>query len=1613
MLLLTLGLLTVDVGAALATRTFVSKIPEFRETSSVTLDAAEDVWVTDAGHQTPEANPGGNGLYQYNPFPSQTLLHTPDTHEPWGSSILDLQAGVDKQSGDVLVAQSNGRTVDVFTSTGKFIEEWSNIDGTGGVGGAGIHIAIDNTQTPSGGRIYLSLTAPENDVEVFDSAERPVDFPATAPYINDNKLTGTPSGHFGEVQNVTVDSQGNLYVTDTEKQEIDEFDSSGTFLRSFHVPGIQHGYPGTGGVGVDPTNGNVAITANSGVTEYDSSGNHLETIGAPRAQGTPAVTAAGLLYVPLQEQVDIFSAAAAVPGVSYDSVSGPTATSVTLNAEVDPNGAGNVMECTFQYGEEEGEYGLGEVPCEGASGLPYSSTAKVSAKLTGLATGTTYHYRITAGSANGVKYGSDQTYTDQPVQDVRTEPATEVSESGAKLEGSFVGNTEDTNYYFEWGLTPGYGSRTAVPPGADAGSPPGPGRATLSSVISGLDPYTTYHYRVVASHGGAGTSYGDDRWFTTQPGVPSSRDAAVTVVHSDRALFHGEVDPNGADTKVHFEYVDNASYQQSGWENAAKTAPEVSIGRSKHYRSVTQLVNGLTPGTRYHYRIVGTNYAGSGSDEAAFKTFEFIPSFTDPCPNAHVRQQTGAAFLLDCRAYELVSAANAGGYDVESNLVPGQTPFGGYPDAQSPSQVLYGVHNGGIPGTGVPTNHGVDPYVATRGEDGWSTRYVGIPANGTPSASPFASSLGEADAGLDIFAFGGPGICSPCFADGSRGIPIHSSDGQLVQGMTGSISDPAAEPTGFIGRQLSADGAHLVFGSASKLEPDANQGGISIYDRNLNTGTTHVVSRLPGAGGNIPCLLNCTTDGIGELDISKDGSRIVVGQLIEEVKGVRYWHLYMDIGDSGETVDLTPGTTHGVLFDGMTENGSRVFFTTVDPLSTAANQDTDHSADIYDAEVSGEGAITVTRVSTGTEGTGNSDSCEPSANTQHLHWNTAGSEENCGVTAIGGGGGVAPAGGTIYFLSPEKLDGSSNGVQNAPNLYVASPGSLPRFVATLESSSNAPLPLPEHPLLRSLGAFENPAGIAIDHANGDIYVSDIGVSLGTSYIYKFDSSGNPVFSFGTGGKLAVSGAYGYYNLATQVAVDNDPSSPNYLDLYVPEFLNRTIGKFSPSGAHLANISTGENFPAGVAVDPSNGNLYVADGFFGNSASIYNTTGALITSFETIPYPTSIAVDSAGNAYVADGGGYVGLEGTTEKYDSSGNDLGQVDGSPSYGVAVDPTNDHVYVDEGSTVAEFDPSGQQASTPTGSGLLGNSYALAADAGTVVVSNPRNTDVAVFGKPVLPFDPNTDNPAVLDSVSSPGHRNTADFQVNPSGNGAVFTSTLPLTGYDNAAHREVFRYDEAAESLECASCNQTGEQATGEATLASDGLSITDDGRVFFNSTEGLVDRDLNEALDVYEWEAQGTETAQGVGKCTTEGGCVQLISTGTSPLDSSLLGASANGVDAYFFTHDTLVSSDNNGGRVKIYDARAGGGFEQAPPSHQCQASDECHGAGSQPPPPSPIRTISGSGGERVPRKRCRAGVVRKHGKCVKKRGGSRHRHQRGHRARHLHDGPRHRGSGSHG
>ena len=291
------------------------------------------------------------------------------------------------------------------------------------------------------------------------------------------------------------------------------------------------------------------------------------------------------------------------------------------------------------------------------------------------------------------------------------------------------------------------------------------------------------------------------------------------------------------------------------------------------------------------------------------------------------------------------------------------------------------------------------------------------------------------------------------------------------------------------------------------------------------------------------------------------------------------------------------------------------------------------------------------------------------------------------------------------------------------------------------------------------------------------------------------------------------------------------------------------------------------------------------------------------------------------------------------------------------------------------------------------IGGGGGVATESGSIYFLSPEKLDGTANGtenqpnlyvagpgqapKFIATLSPN--DSVLLDSVKEAETRHTADFQVTTSGEFAAFVTTEPLeASYESAGYAEVYRYDAATGELLCASCDPTNAEATGNASLASNGLSLTDDGRLFFNSLDALSPRALNEKENVYEWET----------------GTLALISTGTSPYNSSVLGVTANGINAYFFTRDTLVPQDHNGQSVKLYDARSNGGFFILPESPPCRSSDECHGAGSSPPLPPAFKSTAASGDGNIQessRSGCHARHARRHGKCV-----VRHTHRTAHR-----------------
>jgi hypothetical protein len=90
-----------------------------------------------------------------------------------------------------------------------------------------------------------------------------------------------------------------------------------------------------------------------------------------------------------------------------------------------------------------------------------------------------------------------------------TGKATAVTYSSATVHGSVNPEGQQTNYLFQYGTSRSYGSQTPL---SVAGS--GTGSVSVSQTIAGLQPLTTYHYRILAS-GPNGSTTGSDRTFTT------------------------------------------------------------------------------------------------------------------------------------------------------------------------------------------------------------------------------------------------------------------------------------------------------------------------------------------------------------------------------------------------------------------------------------------------------------------------------------------------------------------------------------------------------------------------------------------------------------------------------------------------------------------------------------------------------------------------------------------------------------------------------------------------------------------------------------------------------------------------------------------------------------------------------------------------------------------------------------------------------------------------------------------------------------------------------------------------------------------------------------------
>lgn len=133
-----------------------------------------------------------------------------------------------------------------------------------------------------------------------------------------------------------------------------------------------------------------------------------------------------------------------------------------------------------------------------------------------------------------------------PAPGASTLGVSSVSSSSAVLHGAVNAKGHVTSYVFQYGTTGAYGAQTAP---ASAGE----GTATIdvSQTIGGLAPYTTYHYRILAS-GPGGATAGGERTFTTAKVPLSLQIAGVPnpVPYREPFAVQGTLSGTGAGSRA-------------------------------------------------------------------------------------------------------------------------------------------------------------------------------------------------------------------------------------------------------------------------------------------------------------------------------------------------------------------------------------------------------------------------------------------------------------------------------------------------------------------------------------------------------------------------------------------------------------------------------------------------------------------------------------------------------------------------------------------------------------------------------------------------------------------------------------------------------------------------------------------------------------------------------------------------------------------------------------------------------------------------------------------------------------------------------------------------------
>jgi hypothetical protein len=822
-------------------------------------------------------------------------------------------------------------------------------------------IAIDNSGGATDGNIYVTQHSPDGSglpsaINIFSSA---------GAYLG--QLTAAGATQFSEACGVAVDSSGAVYVGDR-----------GAGIHKF-VPAAN-----------PPVNGDHAVT--------------FTTVANPCALAAGVGPTAGFLFA-VSNDPPVGENQHAGPISKIDSGTGElkyvVSPSLYTTVTVDP-GTGHV------YGASDPT--VREFDASGVASATEISNFSTFNLIKGLAV------RGSTGKVYLNRSGLDlklEVFSELiTLPNVTTGSATAIAPTSATLNGTInPDGVELTECKFEYGklANPGYESSVAC-----AQSPAAIGSGTadvpVSADISGLDLGARYRFRLVATNAD-GTAKGGESTFKLQSTPVIGGTWSTDVVFTE-ATLHAQINPEGFPTTYVLEWGSTPAY--------GNIAGEGPVGSDKVDHVVSDLIDGLTPGTTYHFRVVTTNAIGTVTGpDITFTTYEPFAPETN-CAN-QVFRGGGAARLPDCRAYELVTPIDKGGGDIVSGCNGNCIRAAFHQTSTDGEKITYTSSTAfGDQVSSIFANQ----YIASRGPDGWTSHGINAP-QGTTIFDPFIEAFQEMESRYEAFT----ADLSSGWLRGYDKVPLTSTglpnkmnlyrrDNLTDTYEALTINEPIGPASPILGyfpdeqaevQGMSDDGSHSVFFARAALTPNASSGeNRQLYE--YFDGQLELVSLLPD-----------------ETASTRDAS---VGAYDQH--------------------DLTYGYRASHRPNAVSDDGSRIFWTAASPSSFGGDE-----GDLY-VRIDGERTVAVS------EGGARYVNAAPDGSkTLYIEGGTTGNgslylfdvdSETRTLIATGVYGEAAGASedlSHIYFASTDVLDGGAQA--GRPNLYLSQNGTL-RFIATLPSN---------------------------------------------------------------------------------------------------------------------------------------------------------------------------------------------------------------------------------------------------------------------------------------------------------------------------------------------------------------------------------------------------------------------------------------------------------------------------------------------------------------------------------------------------------------------------------